>query len=116
MAGTGVLSTNGENHFVLPAAVDVERLDVRLVTLNPLQTRTVGQMYPRGIWHVGQAGLGAWPDDPVAPPRPIIYFARFLHSENEAWILTAFAGVAITAGSIWWRWLPGVTVEIEAFW
>jgi hypothetical protein len=91
-------------------------LVLRLVAFNFSITELRGTMYPRAVWQVGSAGLGSWPDDSIGANPAIIYWYRFLRHENEQWLVPVDAGVHVISGSMWWRWLGGVTVEMEAFW
>lgn len=116
VASTGAISTTGESHLVLPGPQEVDRLALRLITMNPRNTEVRGTMYPRSVWQVGSAGLGSWPDDGLAANPAIIYWYKFLRHENEQWIISLDAKVGVLAGSVWWRWLPGCTVQLEAFW
>lgn len=116
VASTGPFSTTGESHLVLPGAQVIDRLSLRLLAFPPAPTRIVGTMYPRGFWHVGEAGTGSWPDDSIGANPAIIHFSEFLHHEHQLWFPPTPQGAPVASGSIWWRWVLGVTVELEAFW
>lgn len=116
MANLGPTSTTGEGHLALPAAEAVLYLELQVTSINVAQTRVVGSMVPRGLWHLGEAGLGSWPDDVWARNPPIIVFSRFLHAEFERWSLPPAVSGTQFAPSIFWRWLPGVTVVMDVFW
>ena len=116
VASTGPMVTSGEGHSPLPAAEAVSRLAVRLIADAPYATRYVGTIFPRGVWHVGQAGLGDYPGDSSGTTVAKQTFSRFLHSELEDWWIPPTNAGTFLAASVWWRWLPGVQVEIEVFW
>jgi hypothetical protein len=88
----------------------------RLVAAAGPKTRYIGTQSPRGVWHIGEAGLGAFPDDSVAQNPPLQSFARFLHSEFDDWWIPAQSSGVYFASSLWWRWLAGVQVSITVFW
>lgn len=115
MASTAPLVTSGEGHQAFLSMLSPDYLTARLITGNILQTRWIGQMFPRGVWHCGEAGLANWSDDTSGALRPLIVFRRFIHEENEVWFVPSSAGPRPSAGSLWWRWLPGVTVELTVF-
>ena len=116
MTSTGVLVTTGEGHQSLGGDQTVDRIRLRLTSFNPKQTRFVGSAAPRGVWHAGGAGLGRFPDDASAQNPPLHSYGQFLHSEFEEWWIPERAVNRFRATSVWWRWLAGVTVEIEVFW
>ena len=116
MGSIGPFSTTGEGHLPFLAGEPVQHMEVRLITASPAQTRFVGSMSPRGVWHVGQAGLGAFIGDTSGRNPSIISFTRFLHAEYEDWWVPAQSSGVFFAWSMWWRWLPGVQAEIAVFW
>lgn len=108
--------TTGESHLVLPGGPAVDHISLRLTESLDPSAQFVGTMYPRGLWHIGSAGLGSFPDDTIGASPAYIHWYRFLRHEHELWYVDLFAGRAISSGSVFWRWMPGVTVELEVFW
>ena len=116
MAQFGPILTSGEGHTSLGGSHAVERVTARLISINPKQTRLIGNMAPRGVWHAGQAGLGAFPDDTSGQTPPFEAFSQFLHSEYDEWWIPWKTVVNWHTTSVWWRWLAGVSVELTVIW
>ena len=116
MASVLVAGTSGEGNAALPNSVAVSHVAASLTGFNPKQTRFIGSMYPRGVWHAGQLGLGAFPGDAQNPAVAIITQGWFLHWENQEEWVDANLQPGFRASSVWWRWLAGVTVDITVFW
>lgn len=108
--------TTGEGHVSLGAAQTLIALEARLVSTSWPQSRFVGTMFPRGLWRAGQCGFGTFPGDPFNPLEARITFVQFLHTEHEEWDVPASNSGVYVAPSMWWRWLPGVTVDLTAYW
>lgn len=116
MGSLGPITTSGEGNQSLGAAQTLIALEAKLVTFNPAQTRFVGNAFPRGVWHVGCCGFGTFPGDPFNPLEGRQTFVRFLHAEHQEWDVPASNAGVYVAPSMWWKWLPGVTVQLTAYW
>ena len=115
MPSLTVAGTTGEGTQDLGGNRVVTNVSAHMTSLNPKQTRIVGQMFPRGIWHAGSFGLGDFPGDSSGAALAIVLVDWFLHYESQmAWVPQRPV-VTPTAATLWWRWLPGVTVDLVVF-
>lgn len=87
-----------------------------LTASSPSRTRFIGTQFPRGVWHVGAAGVGSFVGDGSGVTTSFKSFDHFLHSESEEWWVPWTNVTNWSASSVWWAWLPGNTVDITLFW
>ena len=111
-----VSATQGEGHQSLGGAQNVQRMQLHLVSDVSAQTRYVGNMYPRGVWHAGSAGVGSFPGDGSSVSVAFVSFDHFLHAESEEWWVPWKTVTGWAATSVWWRWIPGISVDVTVFW
>ncbi len=113
-----VSGASGEGHQALDALVTVAVLsvEVQVLTFSP-KGRIVGLgPLPRGIWGIGQVGLGYFGDDPSANPYDILFDPHSIHQETEGWFAQVSNAGYIFYGSVWWRLNSNVTADINVFW
>ena len=115
MGQFGPLLTSGEGHADLGANVLVQDVLSVVVTMPP-KGRLIGNQNPRGVWHIGQWGIGYFAGDSVdLPESPISVYSYFVHLEREDHYLPISFNNSRYAPSVWWRWTPGTEVELTVF-
>lgn len=98
-----------------PVMVQVSDIEAELVTPSA-KVRYVGTTSPRGIWHVGGYGLGITDDGVNFSGTNCVQNWWFMHHEHEDHFLPAVNLPAAYYNCLYWRFLPGVEVEITVFW
>lgn len=112
MATLPVVHSAGEGNQSLGALVAPLSIHAVLTAAPAQLVRYIGSMAPRGVWHVGSFGFGAFPGDSANPAAPSIGFTEYLHAETQDALVPELNGGLYTASSLWWRWKPGVTVDL----
>jgi len=104
---------SGEGHVPLdPSSNLAVRCFEVYVTAIPPKSRLVGLgTIPRGIWQIGECGLGYFSDDPSANVPDVLGEAHFIHREQEIWYIEAKQLGPSYWGSFWWRLTAGATID-----
>lgn len=118
MASHLVSAASGEGHEALDpgGGVQVHLVEVHVLTVHP-KSRLIGTgAIPRGIWQIGQVGLGYFTDDPNPNGYDILFEPHSIHQEREGWYIPSHQEGISYYSSVWWRLNSGVTANIEVFW
>jgi len=113
-----VSGATGEGHEPLDpySNIAVNTVEVTVTSFNP-KGRVIGTGdIPRGIWQVGQVGLGYFNDDPSGNVPDILFEPHSIHQECEGWYIHNGQQGAVYYGSVWWRLNAGVTADISVTW